>query len=147
MMDSRFTDWKSGVGGRSRVRMRKGVIWELMVPDSVNMRRAFWVSEWVLIAWLSIRSRPWKAAWITLCGFVDGFLDPPRERCRLFRNQDRNSTGSDCCVRVNRFEDRKAISCSNSCGDTCDRNALGFHSFRTRVLKRSASCGVPGTGN
>lgn len=54
MIDSRFADWKRGVGGRSKVRMRKGVVWLLMEPDSVKTRRAFWVSEWAVIAWLSI---------------------------------------------------------------------------------------------
>lgn len=118
MMDSWFADWKSGDAGRSRVRIWNGVVWLFIVPDSVNTRRAFWVSEWAVMAWLSIRRRPWNAAWITLVGVGVGFLDPPRERWRLFRNQDRKSTGSDWWVRVKRFEERNVTSWSSSCGDT-----------------------------
>ena len=118
MMDSLFEDWKRGVGGRSRVRIMKGVVWDSVVLDSEKTRRAFAASERAVISWLSIRSCPWNAACTTLVGFLDGLLEPPRLRWRLFRNHERNSTGSDCCVKVNLLDDRRAISCNSSCGDT-----------------------------
>lgn len=103
-------DWKSGVGGRSSVNMRKGVVCEVVSLDSEKTRRALAASERAVIAWLSIRRWPWKAEWITLVGVGEGFLEPPRLRWRLFRNQERKSTGSDCWVRVKRFDERRATS-------------------------------------
>lgn len=139
IMDSAFEDWKSGVGGRSRVRIKKGLVCEVVSLASEKTRRALAESERAVIAWLSIRSWPWNVEWITLVGVGEGFLEPPRLRWRLLRNQERNSTGSDCWVRVKRLEERRAISWSSSCGDTWDLNALGFHSLRTSVPKRIGS--------
>ena len=94
-MDSLFADWNRGVGGRSRVSIRKGEVCVVVSLDSAKTNREFVVSECAVIAWLSIRKCPWKACWITLVGVFEGFLDPPRLRWRLFKNQERNSTGSD----------------------------------------------------
>jgi len=85
--------WKSGLGGRSRVRMRYGVIVLLTVEDSSKRRRSPVVSDFAVMTCDSMRSLPWKVRWtIDESALV---LDPPRVRCRLLRNQDKNSTGSD----------------------------------------------------
>lgn len=65
-----------------------------------------------------------------LPGFV---FDPPSARWILFKNQDRKSAGSDCAVSVNFFDDFIEMSCNNSCGETCDLKARGFHILRTNI--------------
>lgn len=112
MMFLSLSDWKSGAGGRSRVRTTNGCVLEVVVADSSNTRRVPAVSERAVMAWDSIRRWPRKVLWMMEDGVLraDGFCgggggalrEPPRERCRLLRNQVRNSTGSDWWVSVKR---------------------------------------------
>lgn len=73
-----------------------------------------------------------------LPGFV---LLPPRARCRLFKNQERKSTGSDWVVSVNFLFDFREISWRSSCGETWDLKARGFQILRMRIERRFASSG------
>jgi len=96
-------------------------------------------SAFAVMAWDSTFSLPWKMDWIMLLpGFV---LLPPRARCRLFRNQERKSTGSDCVVRVNFLLDFRLISWSSSWGETWLLKARGFQILRMRIESRFASSG------
>jgi hypothetical protein len=91
------------------------------------------------------------------------YLDPERSQasctslfCRHEQHQSQrlcqcSSSTTRTCFANSQFlpapRDRTATSCSNSCGDTCDRNALGFHSLRTSVLKRRIVPGFVGMNN
>lgn len=49
-MDSLFADWNRGVGGRSRVSIRKGEVCVFVSLDSAKTSREFVVSECAVIA-------------------------------------------------------------------------------------------------
>ena len=85
---------------------------------------------------LSILTLPWN----TLCTMLlPGCLVPPSPRCRLLRNQLRNSAGSECAsLRYLRF-DSTEIAWKSSCGETCPLNAPSFQILRSSSPKRSTS--------
>jgi len=101
------SSWNNGAAGRSRVKSMNRLISAFTSAASSNRRRSP-ASALAVMACDSTLSFPWKQRWIMLLpGLV---LLPPSARCRLFRNHDRNSTGSDCAVNVNFLFDFREIS-------------------------------------
>lgn len=133
------SSWNRGAVGRSKVSIRNREMSDFTSAASSNRNRSP-ASALAVMACDSTFSFPWKHFWIMLLpGFV---LLPPRARCRLFKNQERKSTGSDCVVSVNFLFDFREISWRSSWGETWDLKALGFQIFRTRIDSRLTSSGL-----
>ena len=139
MMLRSSSSWKSGAAGRSSVRRRKREM-SVFTDAASSKRRRSPASALAVIICDSTFSLPWKMRWMMLLpGLV---LEPPSARWRLFRNQERNSTGSDCAVSVNFLFDCREMAWRSSWGETWDLKARGFHILRIRVEIRFASSGA-----
>ena len=114
------SDWKRGAAGRSRVRRRKGEIVVVVSADGSKRRRS--EADDVVMVWDSILSRPRKVALMMEEEEEEEeeaeVADGRRREWRLWRNQERKSTGSACVVRVKRFRERSATEWRISWGET-----------------------------